>query len=42
MFAAVTELTCKSRADLEQTVEKLEALQAEVQHIPGFHTLYVI
>lgn len=41
MYTTVIELTRKSPADLEQTVGTLGALQAEVQPIPGFDTLYV-
>lgn len=44
MYATVTELACKSPVDLEHTVGKLQALYAQVQHLPGLSmsTLYVI
>jgi hypothetical protein len=42
MYATVTELTCKSSVDLEHIVGKLKELSAEVQHLPGLSTLYVI
>ncbi len=42
IYATVTELACKSPVDLEHTVRKLQALYAEVQHLPGLSTLYVI
>jgi len=42
MYATVTELACKSPVDLEHTVQKLQALYAQVQHLPGLSTLYVI
>jgi heme-degrading monooxygenase HmoA len=42
MYATVTELACKSPVGLEHTVRKLKELHSEVQHIPGFNTLYLI
>lgn len=42
MYATVTEISCKSAADLQQITDKLAALHTEVQHVPGFNALYVM
>ena len=42
MYATVTEIALKSPTDLEQAVEALVELHAEVRQIPGFNALYVI